>query len=228
MCVPIHLRSTDTLIRLHVDDRGKREKLFATMGWKLVIRNTLDSVVHYLRLARLLRISPGETSVPSTFRFIRFHNRPESVIERKQRRMAARRKEKVRGRRQEAKRSAGCRISLALLFLGARSSFFVRSCKVFLAGILPRDSAGALAPVTRPQQSSIISIYPLRCFVFCRPSLTYTWIVAPLSSNLFPTSFCPSLVAAYLCLRGGGGGGNEDDGSSSWWRRVPEFQTSKL
>lgn len=157
------------------------------------------------------------------------------MIERKQKRMAGRRKEKVRGSgrkpREATLASPGCKISLRpFSSYGTSSSFFVRFCKVFLAGILPRDSAGAPAC---PRDSSATVRYhiylPLRCFVFCRLSLTYYSWLWPLSSNLFPTSFSPLLTIVYQrCLRDGGGGGNEDDGGSSWWRRVPEFQTWKL
>lgn len=98
------VRANTLTLDRHVDSFARRRS-FAGRGRDSSRRRHRETryqkrprlMVHYLRLARLLRISPGETSVPSTFRFIRFHNRLESVIERKQRRMAARRKEKVRG-----------------------------------------------------------------------------------------------------------------------------------
>lgn len=130
--------------------------------------------------------------------------------------MAARRREKVRGsgrKPREARRDALAAQSLfgPSPFLGTTSSsFFVRFCKVFLAGILPRDSAGAPAPPPsppplRPDSSATVRYHiylPLRCFVFCRPSLTYTLGCSLLSSNLFPTSFSPLLAVVYppLCV----------------------------
>lgn len=91
------------------------------------------------------------------------------------------RKKKGKGkrRRQEAKRSAqrlrGLQNLLALLSSSSSALavlFSFDACKVFLAGILPRDPAGAPARI-RPQQFGIIPT-PLRCSVFRRSSLTYT------------------------------------------------------
>lgn len=137
-------------------------------------------MVHYLRLARLLRISPGETSVPSTFRFIRFHNRLESVIERKQRRMAARRKEKVRGGGRKPREAVAAE-SLWLFSSSALVVFFFRSILQSFPGRYPAQ--GFCRGSCRRDSSATVRYHiylPLRCFVFRRPSLTYTWIVASL------------------------------------------------
>lgn len=114
-------------------------------------------------------------------------------------------KGKGKRKRQKAKRSRATtrrlrNLSRLLLFLGVCSSFFVRSCKVFLAGILPRDPAGA--PRLGLARNSPVSYPPLRCFVFRRPSLTYTLVVLPLSTCLPPTRVLSSpLAATYRCLR---------------------------
>lgn len=158
------MRANTLTLDRHVDSFARRRsreegETLCDDGMETRYQKHPRLMVHYLRLARLLRISPGETSVLSTFRFIRFHNRPESVIERKQRRMATRRKEKVRGGGRKPREALAAESLWPFSSSALGALFFVRSCKVFLAGILPRDSAGALAPVTRPQQFGIISIY---------------------------------------------------------------------
>lgn len=157
------------------------------------------------------------------------------MIERKQKGTVARRKEKVRGGGRKPREArtviseAAESLGPSLLFFGALAGLFsFDACKVFLAGILPRDPAGAPAQ-TRPQQSAIIPI-PLRS-VFCRSSPTYTWLylsllllfqLAPNAILSSSRGYVPLFVVQRCC-----DGGNGDDGggssSSSWWRRIPEL-----
>lgn len=113
------------------------------------------------------------------------------------------RKKKGKGkrRRQEAKRSVQWSQRLQNLSLGPSLSssalaglFSFDACKVFLAGILPRDPAGAPAR-TRPQQSGIIPLRLPQVF-------SYVYLVVSLPSPLLQLT--PNAVLSssrgYHCL----------------------------
>lgn len=157
------------------EGRGRKN---AMAGWKLAIRNVLNSWSTIFARACVSSEYRTKLLFPPLLDLLDFTT--DQGDRTKTKRDGRKKKGKGKRRRQEAKRSGAATRGLQNLswpFFSSSSSalaalFSFDACKVFLAGILPRDPAGAPAR-TRPQQSGIIPT-PLRCSVFRRSSLTYT------------------------------------------------------
>lgn len=129
-------------------------------------------------------------------------------------------------------------LGLSLLFFGALVGLFsFDACKVFLAGILPRDPAGLLPRL--PRNSPLSYLYR---FVVLSSAGLLLRILSCISSphpppplplfQLTPNAVISSsrgyvpLFVVQRCCDGGDGDGGGSSSSSSWWRRIPELRNS--